>query len=121
MCATGNLTLAQVKAGAVVLPPYSGHYTLVGGWFRAVGADCATATSVNVNDTTGTNVVNVAYAVGPIDNGVLCDFDAASNVTRTTYGAANTHLKGIQIVDVTKGTLTGPDSLDYCLFFQKSE
>jgi len=86
---------------------------------RAVGADCATATSVNINDTTATNVVGVAIAVAPLDDGVVIPFHNATNVTRTTFGLAFAYGKGLQIVDATKGTLTGPTTVDFCVKYMK--
>ena len=120
LCVTGTRTLAEVKAGSYVLPPFGGAYIIVGGWMRAVGADCAGATSVNIDDdTVTTQIVGVAIAVAPLDNGVIVDFDAATNVTRTTYGSAFKYGRGLQIIDRTKGSLTGPDTIDFCVFFQK--
>ena len=85
---------------------------------RAVGADCATATSVNISDTTATPVVGVACPVAPLDNGVVYDFDTAA-ATRTTYGVAFAYGKGVQIIDATKNTLTGPTTMDFCVRFMK--
>jgi len=119
-CVTGSRTIAQVKAGSYILPPFGGAYIIVGGWFRAVGADCATATSVNIDDDTPTTqIVGVAIAVGPLDDGLVVDFDAATNVTRTTYGSAFKYGRGLQIIDRTKNTLTGPTTIDFCVFYQK--
>lgn len=118
-CVTGSATLNEVKAGKYVLPPFGGAYIITGGWMRAVGADCATATSVNINDDTPTTpIVGVAIAVGPLDNGVVVDFDAAANVTRTTYGDEFAYGRGLVIEDA--GTaLTGPTTIDYCIFYTR--
>jgi hypothetical protein len=119
-CVTGNRSLAQVKAGSYILPPFGGAYIITGGWFRAVGADCAGATSVNIDDDTPTTqIVGVAVAVGPLDDGVVVDFNAASNVTRTTYGAAFKYGRGLQIIDRTKGSLSGPTTVDFCVKYMK--
>jgi hypothetical protein len=119
-CVTGSRTLAQVKAGSYILPPFGGAYIITGGWLRAVGADCATATSVNIDDDTPTTqIVGVAVAVGPLDDGVVYDFDAAASVTRTTYGAEFKYGRGLQIIDRTKGTLTGPTTIDFCVKYMK--
>jgi hypothetical protein len=118
LCVTGSRTLAEIKAGSYILPPFGGAYILVGGWLRAVGADCATATSVNINDDSGTAVVGVACPTGPLDNGVVYDFDTAA-ATRTTYGSAFKYGKGLKLCDVTANTLTGPDTIDFCVFYMK--
>jgi hypothetical protein len=118
-CVTGNRTLNQVKAGSNILPPFGGTYIITGGWMRAVGGDCAGADTVNISDTTGTPVVGVAIAVGPLDDGVVVDFDAATNVTRTTYGAAFAYGRGLQILDAGAGALSGPTTIDFCVKYMK--
>jgi len=120
LCVTGSRTLAQVKAGSYILPPFGGAYIITGGWFRAVGADCAGATSVNIDDDTPTTqIVGVAVAVGPLDDGVIYPFDSATNVTRTTFGTEFKYGRGLQIIDRTKNSLTGPDTIDFCVKYMK--
>lgn len=117
-CVTGNRTLNEVKAGSQILPGYAGAYIITGGWIRALGADCAGADSVNISDTAGTPVVGVAVAVAPADDGVIVRFDASANVTRTTFGTALTFGKGLQILDAGAGALSGPTTIDFCVFYQ---
>lgn len=117
-CVTGSRTLAQVKAGSQILPGFAGSYIIIGGWVRAVGGDCAGADSINISDTADTPVVGVALAVGPLDDGVIQRFDAASNVTRTTFGQSLTFGKGLQILDAGASALSGPDTVDFCVFYQ---
>ena len=113
---TGYVTKAQANAGYKILPPNSaGSYAVVGGWFRANGnaTECDT---VNINDTTTTNVVCVAAAVAALGTTVVCPFDKAANVTRTTFGTALAAGKGLQIITVgtDESTATGFDySVDY--------
>jgi len=114
-CITGNATLAEVKAGKIILPKFSGQYIIVGGWMRALAVNAAGADSINISDTTATPVVGVAIAVGALTAGALVDFDAAANVTRTTYGAAFAAGKGLQILDAGAGALSGCTSVDFCI------
>lgn len=119
-CVTGNATLTEVKAGKYVLPPFNGCYVVTGGWFRALGGDAGGATSVNLNDDTAAgHVVGVAVAVGPLNNGDLVDFEAASDVTRTTFGTAFQHGRGLLIEDVGASALDTCTSVDYCVMYQK--
>ncbi len=95
----GRLTAAQVNAGTRVIPPRADKkLMIVGGQLVAIGGAAATATSVDVNDTTGTPVVGVAVACTAMTENTQMDFDAASNVTRTTYRAPFAAGKGIQVI-----------------------
>ena len=113
---TGYATKAQANAGYIILPAaVSGAYAVVGGWFRANGNTTET-TTVNINDTTSTNVVCVATAAAALGTTVVAPFDAAANVTRTTYGTALNPGKALQIITVgtDETTATGWDySVDY--------
>ena len=77
-------------------------------------------TSVNINDDTAAgHVVGVAIAVGPLNDGDLVDFEAASDVTRTTFGAPFAAGRGLLIEDAGASALTTCTSVDYCVFYQK--
>jgi hypothetical protein len=109
-CAMGRLTVAQVNADTPIVPPKQGYsYIVVGGWFIATGS-AATATSVDVVDTSDN--VAVAVAVGNLTNGTLAPFNAASGVTWTTYGTALTAGEGLHI-HTAGGDLGTTTQLDY--------
>jgi hypothetical protein len=106
----GRLTVAQVNADTPIVPPKQGYsYIVVGGWFIATGS-AATATSVDVVDTSDN--VAVAVAVGNLTNGTLAPFNAASGVTWTTYGTALTSGEGLHI-HTAGGDLGTTTQLDY--------
>jgi len=116
---TGNASLAQVKAGKIILEPNAGAYIIVGGWLRALGGAAAAADSINISDTTGTPVVGVAIAVGALTENAVVEFDAAANVTRTTFGDDFDYGKGLQIIDAGAADLTTCTSVDYCIHFME--
>jgi hypothetical protein len=109
---TGRLTITQVNAGTLVVPPRPDKaYIVVGGWFVSTGS-AADVTSVDVVDQTGT--VAVAVAVGNLTTTTHAPFNAASGVVWTTYGVALTNGEGIKIHTST-GTLGTTTQLDYCI------
>lgn len=113
-CVCGTATTAEVIAGKLIVPPDSAKAVIVtGGWMRATGS-ADTATSVDIKDTTDTPVVAVAIAVAALIDGAVVDFDAAANVTWTTYGVAHTKGKGLQILQTTAaGGLGTTTAVDY--------
>ncbi len=113
-CVTGTATKAEYNAGKLIVPPNPDRsYIVVGGWFRSTG-NVTEATTININDTTTSNVVNVAVAAAGLTNGTVITFDAGTNVTRTTYGTANTQGKGLQIISVGTDESTAT-ACDYCV------
>ena len=118
-CVTGNILTAGVNTGTIVIPPDSSRSIIItGGWLRALGGNAATATTVNVSDTTGTPVVNLAIAVGTLKEDAVVDFNLGANITKTTYGTANTKGKGIQIIKAGAGALATCTSIDYCIKYK---
>ena len=113
-CVCGSATTAEVIAGKIIVPPDSSKAVIItGGWMRAAGS-AGTATSVDIKDTTGTPVVGVAIAVAALTDGTMVDFDAAANVTWTTYGTAFAKGKGLQIKQTTAGgNLSTTTAVDY--------
>jgi hypothetical protein len=109
----GNATTAQVNAGLVIVPARRGRaIQIVGGHMTALGGNAATATSVDIKDTAGTPIVGVACAVAGLTQNTQLDFDAAANVTRTTYRTPLTADKGLQILK-TGSNLATATSVDY--------
>lgn len=95
----GNATVAQVNAGLQIVTARNGKaIQVVGGHMTALGGNAATATSADIADTAGTPVVAVACGVAGLTQNAQLDFDATSNVTRTTYRKPLTAGKGLQII-----------------------
>jgi hypothetical protein len=118
-CVTGNALTVEVNAGKIILPTTGNKYIIVGGWMRALGGNAATATGVNISDTTATTpVVGVAVARAALTQNTVVDFDAASDVTRTTYGIAHKEGKGLQIIKDGSDLATAT-SIDYCIKFME--
>jgi len=112
-CVTGSATKAEHIAGKIIVPPDSARSIIVvGGWLRSTGATTQ-ATSIDIQDTTSSPVVNVAIAAAQLGNGVIAPF-TASTATLTTFGVANTKGKGLQIISVG-GPETTATSCDYCV------
>jgi hypothetical protein len=118
-CATGNADVTALVAGKIIVPPDSSHSIIVtGGWMRALGGSAATATSIDIKDTTTVPVVNVAVGVGSLTQDTVANFNATSDVTRTTYGVANTKGKGLKIMQTTAaGPIATCTSVDYCVMY----
>lgn len=114
----GNATTAQVNAGLRILEPRKGKKIAVdGGFMRALGGAAATATSVDIADTTGTPVVAVACAAAGLTQNAVLDFRAASNVTLTTkLGDPLTVDQGLQIIKAGSNLATAT-SVDYVVFY----
>jgi hypothetical protein len=114
-CACGTISSAsEVNTGVTILPPISSRaYIIVGGWLKST-TSAATATSVDLIDTTDTHVHNVVVARGNLTNGTMAPLTASSGVTWTTFGVANTKGKGIKIAS-NDGALSGTTVLDYCI------
>ena len=109
----GNATTAQVNSGLVIVPARADKtIAVVGGHLTARGGNAATATSVDIKDTASTPVVAVACAVAGLTEDTQLDFDAGSNVTRTTYRSPLTAGKGLQI-QKTGSNLATATSVDY--------
>lgn len=109
----GNATTAQVNAGLNIVPPRAGKTIVVtGGSMKALGGNAATATSVDIKDTHSSPVVAVACAVAGLTENTRLSFDAAANVTLTTYDAPLTAGKGLQIKN-TGSALATATSVDF--------
>lgn len=115
----GNATAAQVNAGLRIVDPRKGKKICVdGGFMRALGGNAATATSVDIADTTAdTPVVAVACAVAGLTQNAVLDFRAGSNVTLTTkLGDSLTVSEGLQIIHAGSDLATAT-SVDYVVFY----
>lgn len=109
----GNATTAEVNAGKVIVHPRANKcIQIVGGHLTALGGNVATATGVNIDDTTDTPVVGVACATAGLTQNAQLDFDAAANVTRTTYRTPLTVNEGLQIIKAGSDVATAV-SVDY--------
>jgi hypothetical protein len=109
----GNALKAAINAGQVIVPGRANKcIQVVGGHLTARGGAVQTATSVDIADTTGTPVVAVAGAAAGLTENAQLDFDAAANVTRTTYRTPLTVNEGLQIIKAGSDVATAV-SVDY--------
>ncbi len=109
----GRVALTDVNAGTIVIPARAGKsIMIVGGQMVAIGGNAAANTSVNLNDTAGSPIVGVACLRAGLTQNAQLDFDAAAQVTRTTYRAPLTAGKAVKPVNV--GTaMTTATHVDY--------
>ncbi len=116
----GNVLLADTNTGYTVLSAKPGRkYTIVGGYFKAIGGNYAAATSLDVKDTAGTPIVAVAVAVAQLTQNTQTQFkQGATGVTWTTRGPL-TVSKGVMI-QKTGSTATTATSVDYQIFYTVS-
>lgn len=114
----GNALTVEVNAGKIIVEPRKGKKVAVdGGFLRALGGAVATATSVDIADTTGTPVVAAACAAAGLTQNAVLDFRAAANVTLTTaLGVPLTVNQGLQIIKAGSDVATAT-SVDYVVFY----
>ena len=116
-CAAGNVVSATglTTAGTIIVPGYADRtITVVGGWMRALVGTVATATSVNISDTSNTNEVMVGTAAN-MTNGLILR-EGTTGMTCTKLGLALTKGDGLRIKGVG-ATVTGATSVDYCVYY----
>ena len=108
--AEGQATTAQVNAGLTIVNPIAGHtITVVDGWLRPIGGNAATATSVVLEDTAGTDAFSIA--VGGLTQNAVARVGLATHSTNTNVGTALGAGKGLQIKKVGSD-LAGSTAVD---------
>jgi len=116
-CVSGSVTSATglTTAGTLIVHGAADRtLTVVGGWMRAIGGTVATATSVNVADSSATNEVMVGTAANMTANLILRE--GTTGMTCTKLGTALTKGDGLKIKGVG-ATVTGATSVDYCVYY----
>ena len=110
--ASGNVLLADVNAGYVIMPPNPTRtITVVGGYLQAIGGAATACTSIDVKDTSGSPVVAVVCGQAALSQNTVLQFNAAAGVTWTTRTAL-TQGKGLQ-VQTTGVACTTATSFNY--------
>lgn len=118
-CAMGNATTAQVNATKTIVKAKAGKtIKVVDGWLRALGGNAATATSVDIEDTTATTAA-FKIAVGGLTENAVARVGLATHSTNTGIGTALPKGAGIQIS--ATGTLATATSVDYCVFYIQAD
>lgn len=115
----GQLTRAEVNAGAVVVPPMTDRaITVVDAHMRAIGGAVTSNTSVDIVDTTtGTVACSFAQA-GLTENTVLRA--GAANTTATNLLTRLGEDEGLKVINV--GTaISIATALDYTIFYTVTE
>ena len=116
-CLRGNATLAEVKAGKVILLGEPGRtITVHDGWLRSLGGNAGTATSVDISDTATSPVVCFKMARGGLTENAVARVGLGTHYTGTTVGTPLTPGKGLRIDDAG-GTLDTCTAVDYCIFY----
>jgi hypothetical protein len=119
-CASGNLTLAQIKAnsmaGTVIVPGKAGRIiTVVDTWMRNIGSNIGGATAIALTETGGSPQTVTSTTVGTFDSNVFVRA-GVSGTTVTAVGTAQRPGRGLQI-GCTVGDVTTHTSLDYCILY----
>lgn len=119
VCAVGgSITLAQLNAGATIVPAVTGRtYRPVGFWLQFNGA-FTTATDIRLSDTAGSPVDIVTVAIAGATNGANVTQNGGSNITVSTTGFAQqlTANAGIQLRK-TGSSAAGGTSIFYMVQF----
>lgn len=104
---SATLTLAQVNAGATILPAVTGQTFKVSHFLiTSVGGTTGGCTSVNISDTTGTPVNAAAIVAATLTSGTPVN-ETASGVTLTAFApTALTLSQGIQVRHVGSACTT---------------
>ena len=115
-CAADNVLAAGLTtAGTIIVAPSADRtIRVVGGWMRALGGTVATATSVNVSDTSNTNEVMVGTAANMTAGLILRE--GTTGMTCTKLNLALTKGDGLRIKGIA-ATVTGATSVDYCVYY----
>lgn len=116
-CAAGNVVSASgltVTGTVIVSPSADRTLRVIGGWMRALVGTVATATSVNISDTSSTNEVMVGTAANMTAGLILRE--GTTGMTCTKLGTALTKGDGLLIKGIG-ATVTGATSVDYCVFY----
>ena len=116
--ASGNLTLAQVNAGAVVVPAVTGQtYKIHHAVLVALGGSTATCTAVEFADTAGTPIVAMSVVAAGLGQNVYASELSAANSTKTTLAPlALTANQGIQVLHTGSNCATAT-SFNWILFY----
>jgi len=115
--AAGQLTLAEVNAGKVVVPAVVKRaYTVVDCWLRAIGGAAANNTSVDVQDSVSATKVAVFTRAGLTENALARAGVAVTSVA-TNLGTSLTRSEGVRIINVGTAcdTMT---HLDYVILYK---
>lgn len=96
----GDVSLAEINAGKIVLPVITGRqYKIVGGYLKSTGAFAA-LTSIDIEDTNSSPVQIASYAQAQLTDGA--EFNLQSTVSGQTKGAgwlaALTASKGVRVI-----------------------
>ena len=116
-CAAGNVVSATglTTAGTIIVKPVADRtITVVGGWMRALVGTVATATSVNISDTSNTNEVMVGTAANMTAGLILRE--NSTGMTCTKLNTALTKGDGLRIKGVG-GNVSAATSVDYTVFY----
>jgi hypothetical protein len=115
--AAGQLTLAEVNAGKVVVPAVVKRaYTVVDCWLRAIGGAAANNTSVDVQDSVSATKVAVFTRAGLTENALARAGVAVTSVA-TNLNTSLGRGEGIRILNVGTACDTMV-SLDYVILYK---
>ena len=110
-------TLAEINAGKELIPAVVGKKIRVLDIDAKVSGNFATGTSVEVEDSNGTPVVALGYAVAALTDGAFLEADTANVTIGAGYMADLTVSKALR-VEKTGSDFTGGTSITLMIAYQ---
>ena len=110
-------TLAEINAGKVLIPAVTGKKIRILDIDALVAGNFATGTSVEVEDSNGTPVVSLSYAVAALTDGAFLEADTANVTIGAGYMADLTISKSLNITK-TGSDFTGGTSITLMIAYQ---
>jgi len=110
-------TLAEINAGKELIPAITGKKIRILDIDAKVSGNFATGTSVEVEDSNGTPVVALQYAVAALTDGAFLEADTANVTIGAGYMADLTISKSLRI-EKTGSDFTGGTSITLMISYQ---
>lgn len=110
-------TLAEINAGKELIPAVTGKKIRILDIDAKVAGNFATGTSVEIEDSNGTPVVALQYAVAALTDGAFLEADTANVTIGAGYLADLTISKSLRI-EKTGSDFTGGTSISLMISYQ---
>lgn len=110
-------TLAEINAGKELIPAITGKKIRILNIDGKVAGNFATGTSVEIEDSNGTPVVALQYAVAALTDGAFLEADTANVTIGAGYMADLTISKSLRI-EKTGSDFTGGTSITLMIAYQ---
>jgi len=112
-----TVTLAEINAGKELIPAVTGKQIRILDIDAKVAGNFAAGTSVEIEDSNGTPVVSLQYAVAALTDGAFLEADTANVTIGAGYLADLTISKALR-VEKTGSDFTGGTSITLMISYQ---